>query len=207
MKSAPFIAVEGPIGAGKTTLATMLSQELNLPLVKEIVEENPFLASFYQNIDEWSFQLEMFFLCNRFKQLEDTDAHYIQQNSPVISDYHIYKNMIFAERTLKGTKRDKYRQIYHLLTDDLPKPNLVIYIEAELDTLMYRINKRGRSFEQNMDPAYMKQLIADYKTGMNDLAKGENPPVILKINAEQLDFVQHPEHFRQIVNQVKELMI
>ncbi|MBB6023034.1 deoxyguanosine kinase [Paenibacillus sp. JGP012] len=207
MRSAPFIAVEGPIGAGKTTLATMLSQELNLPLVKEIVEENPFLASFYQNIDEWSFQLEMFFLCNRFKQLEDTGVHYIQQNSPVISDYHIYKNMIFAERTLKGTKRDKYRQIYHLLTDDLPKPNLVIYIEAELDTLMYRINKRGRSFEQNMDPAYMKQLIADYKTGMDDLAKGENPPVILKINAEQLDFVQHPEHFRQIVNQVKELMI
>ncbi|MGQ8875459.1 deoxynucleoside kinase [Paenibacillus sp. TSA_86.1] len=207
MKSAPFIAVEGPIGAGKTTLATMLSQELNLPLVKEIVEENPFLASFYQDIDEWSFQLEMFFLCNRFKQLEDTGAHFIKQNSPVVSDYHIYKNMIFAERTLKGTKRDKYRQIYHLLTDDLPKPNLVLYIEAGLDTLMYRINKRGRSFEQDMDPAYMEQLIADYKTGMEYLANGVNPPVILKIDAERLDFVEHPEHFKQIVKQVKELMI
>ncbi|WP_434752834.1 deoxynucleoside kinase [Paenibacillus amylolyticus] len=207
MKSAPFIAVEGPIGAGKTTLATMLSQELNLPLVKEIVEENPFLASFYQDIDEWSFQLEMFFLCNRFKQLEDTGAHFIKQNSPVVSDYHIYKNMIFAERTLKGTKRDKYRQIYHLLTDDLPKPNLVLYIEAGLDTLMYRINKRGRSFEQDMDPAYMEQLIADYKTGMEYLANGVNPPIILKIDAEQLDFVEHPEHFKQIVKQVKELMI
>ncbi|PAF31175.1 deoxynucleoside kinase [Paenibacillus sp. 7516] len=204
MKSAPFIAVEGAIGAGKTTLATMLSKELNLPLVKEIVEENPFLASFYQNIDEWSFQLEMFFLCNRFKQLEDTGLHYIAQNTPVISDYHIYKNMIFAERTLKGTKRDKYRQIYHLLTDDLPKPNLVLYIEAELDTLMYRINKRGRSFEQDMDPAYMEQLIADYKTGMAYLADGTNPPTIIKVNAEQLDFVEHPEHFKQIVNQVKE---
>jgi len=204
MKSAPFIAVEGAIGAGKTTLATMLSKELNLPLVKEIVEENPFLASFYQNIDEWSFQLEMFFLCNRFKQLEDTGLHYIEQNTPVISDYHIYKNMIFAERTLKGTKRDKYRQIYHLLTDDLPKPNLVLYIEAELDTLMYRINKRGRSFEQDMDPAYMEQLIADYKTGMAYLADSANPPTIIKVNAEQLDFVEHPEHFRQIVNQVKE---
>jgi deoxyguanosine kinase len=204
MKSAPFIAVEGPIGAGKTTLATMLSQELNLPLVKEIVEENPFLASFYQDIDEWSFQLEMFFLCNRFKQLEDTGAHYIQQNTPVISDYHIYKNMIFADRTLKGTKRDKYRQIYHLLTDDLPKPNLVLYIEAELDTLMQRINKRGRSFEQDMDPAYMEQLIADYKTGMAYLANSPNPPIIIKVNAEQLDFVEHPEHFKQIVNQVKE---
>ncbi|HBU85401.1 MAG TPA: deoxynucleoside kinase [Paenibacillus sp.] len=204
MKSAPFIAVEGPIGAGKTTLATMLSQELNLPLVKEIVEENPFLASFYQDIDEWSFQLEMFFLCNRFKQLEDTGAHYIQQNTPVISDYHIYKNMIFADRTLKGTKRDKYRQIYHLLTDDLPKPNLVLYIEAELETLMQRINKRGRSFEQDMDPAYMEQLIADYKTGMAYLANSPNPPIIIKVNAEQLDFVEHPEHFKQIVNQVKE---
>ncbi|MDR6725925.1 deoxyguanosine kinase [Paenibacillus amylolyticus] len=204
MKSAPFIAVEGPIGAGKTTLATMLSQELNLPLVKEIVEENPFLASFYQDIDEWSFQLEMFFLCNRFKQLEDTGAHYVQQHSPVISDYHIYKNMIFAERTLKGSKRDKYRQIYHLLTDDLPKPNLVLYIEAELDTLMYRINKRGRSFEQDMDPAYMEQLIADYKTGMAYLADSPNPPIIIKVDAEALDFVEHPEHFRQIVNQVKE---
>jgi deoxyguanosine kinase len=204
MKSAPFIAVEGPIGAGKTTLATMLSQELNLPLVKEIVEENPFLASFYQDIDEWSFQLEMFFLCNRFKQLEDTGAHYIQNNTPVISDYHIYKNMIFADRTLKGTKRDKYRQIYHLLTDDLPKPNLVLYIEAELDTLMNRINKRGRSFEQDMDPAYMEQLIADYKTGMAYLAGSPNPPIIIKVNAEQLDFVEYPEHFKQIVNQVKE---
>lgn len=204
MNSAPFIAVEGAIGAGKTTLATMLSKELNLPLVKEIVEENPFLASFYQNIDEWSFQLEMFFLCNRFKQLEDTGLHYIAQNTPVISDYHIYKNMIFAERTLKGSKRDKYRQIYHLLTDDLPKPNLVLYIEAELDTLMYRINKRGRSFEQDMDPAYMEQLIADYKTGMAYLADSTNPPTIIKVNAEQLDFVEHPEHFKQIVNQVKE---
>ncbi|WP_339849012.1 deoxynucleoside kinase [Paenibacillus sp. FSL W7-1088] len=204
MKSAPFIAVEGPIGAGKTTLATMLSQELNLPLVKEIVEENPFLASFYQDIDEWSFQLEMFFLCNRFKQLEDTGVHYIKKNTPVISDYHIYKNMIFAERTLKGTKRDKYRQIYHLLTDDLPKPNLVLYIEAELDTLMKRINKRGRSFEQDMDPAYMEQLIADYKTGMAYLASSLNPPIIIKVNAELLDFVEHPEHFKQIVNQVKE---
>lgn len=207
MKSAPFIAVEGPIGAGKTTLATMLSHELNLPLVKEIVEENPFLASFYQDIDEWSFQLEMFFLCNRFKQLEDTGVHYVEQNTPVVSDYHIYKNMIFADRTLKGTKRDKYRQIYHLLTDDLPKPNLVLYIEAELDTLMYRINKRGRSFEQDMDPAYMEQLIADYKTGMDYLENSSNPPAIIKVNAEQLDFVEHPEHFRQIVNQVKEYII
>lgn len=185
----------------------MLSHELNLPLVKEIVEENPFLASFYQDIDEWSFQLEMFFLCNRFKQLEDTGVHYVEQNTPVVSDYHIYKNMIFADRTLKGTKRDKYRQIYHLLTDDLPKPNLVLYIEAELDTLMYRINKRGRSFEQDMDPAYMEQLIADYKTGMDYLENSSNPPAIIKVNAEQLDFVEHPEHFRQIVNQVKEYII
>lgn len=120
MKHAPFIAVEGPIGAGKTTLATMLATELQLPVIKEIVDENPFLDKFYQNMDDWSFQLEMFFLCNRFKQLEDTTVQYIDQGEPVISDYHIYKNLIFGERTLKGSKRDKYREIYHILTDDFP---------------------------------------------------------------------------------------
>lgn len=206
MKHAPFIAVEGPIGAGKTTLALMLAQKLQIPVLKEIVEENPFLGKFYQNIDEWSFQLEMFFLCNRYKQLEDTGLHYIEKNQPVITDYHIYKNLIFADRTLKGIKREKYRQIYHLLTDDLPKPNVILYIKADLDTLLQRINKRGRSFEEDMDPAYLQQLIEDYETAMMFLAHSDQPPVILTIDGSQIDFVENQEHFDQIVSDVKELI-
>lgn len=206
MKHAPFIAVEGPIGAGKTTLATMLAEELNLPIIKEIVDENPFLAKFYENMDDWSFQLEMFFLCNRYKQLEDTVTQYIDKGIPVISDYHIYKNLIFGERTLNGTKREKYRQIYHVLTDDLPKPNIILYIKANLDTLLTRIEKRGRPFEEGMDTAYLEQLIKDYDDAMASLAIQEPSTVIITIDGNAVDFVENPEHFTEIVSYIKELM-
>ncbi|MEK3714129.1 MULTISPECIES: deoxynucleoside kinase [unclassified Paenibacillus] len=206
MKHAPFIAVEGPIGAGKTTLATMLSTELQLPVIKEIVDENPFLDKFYQNMDDWSFQLEMFFLCNRFKQLEDTTVQYIDQGKPVISDYHIYKNLIFGERTLKGSKRDKYREIYHILTDDFPKPNIILYIRADLDTLLARIAKRARTFEEIIAPAYLQQLIEDYDDAMASLALREPSTVIVTIDGNQVDFVENPEDFTAIAEQVKELM-
>lgn len=206
MNQPPFIAVEGPIGAGKTTLSTMLSQELGLPILKEIVEENPFLGKFYENIDEWSFQLEMFFLCNRYKQLEDTGIQYIANNQPVISDYHIYKNMIFAQRTLKGVKREKYRQIYHLLTDDLPKPDVIVYIRASLDTLLRRIAKRQRSFEQGMDTAYLEQLILDYDEAMAAIAEHEPDTTIITIDGDTIDFVENREQFDEIATRLKELI-
>ncbi|WP_379153898.1 deoxynucleoside kinase [Paenibacillus sp. sgz5001063] len=206
MEHAPFIAVEGPIGAGKTTLATMLSGELQLPVIKEIVDENPFLDKFYQNMDDWSFQLEMFFLCNRYKQLEDTVNQYLDKGKAVISDYHIYKNLIFGERTLKGTKRDKYREIYHVLTDDLPKPDIILYIRADLDTLLRRIAKRGRSFEEEIAPAYLQQLIEDYDVAMASLALSEPSTVIVTIDGNQVDFVENQEDFAAIAGHLKELM-
>jgi len=204
MKHAPFIAVEGPIGAGKTTLASMLSEEFQLPIIKEIVEENPFLDKFYRNMDDWSFQLEMFFLCNRYKQLEDTVMQYIDKGKAVISDYHIYKNLIFSERTLKGTKRDKYRQIYHVLTDDLPKPDVILYIRADLDILLQRIEKRGRSFEDAMDTAYLQQLIADYDDAMASLASREPSTVIITIDGNEIDFVENKSQFAEIASRLKE---
>ncbi|AWB43503.1 deoxynucleoside kinase [Paenibacillus sp. CAA11] len=206
MRPGHFIAVEGPIGAGKTTLASMLAEELHLPIIKEIVEENPFLDKFYHNIDEWSFQLEMFFLCNRYKQLEDTGLKYLEKQQPVISDYHIYKNLIFAMRTLKGIKREKYQQIYHLLTDDLPKPNMIVYIRANLETLLERIEKRARPFEKAIDPAYLQQLIEDYDTAMNSLAEREPSTKIITINGSEIDFVENRKQFEHIASQVKELI-
>ncbi|MFF2910381.1 deoxynucleoside kinase [Paenibacillus sp. NPDC057934] len=206
MRQAPFIAVEGPIGAGKTTLSSMLAETLHLPIIKEIVEENPFIDKFYQNMDDWSFQLEMFFLCNRYKQLEETVSQYIDKNKPVISDYHIYKNLIFSERTLKGTKRDKYRKIYHVLTDDLPKPDIILYIRADLDTLLARIAKRGRSFEEGMDKAYLQQLIEDYDDAMSSLAAREPSTIIMTIDGNTVDFVENRMHFEEIATKVKELM-
>ncbi|CDN45619.1 MULTISPECIES: deoxynucleoside kinase [Paenibacillus] len=204
MKRAPYIAVEGPIGAGKTTLATMLAEEWQLPLVKEIVEENPFLDKFYQDMDDWSFQLEMFFLCNRYKQLEDAVIPRLNEGLPVIADYHIYKNLIFSERTLKGVKRDKYRHIYHVLTDDLPKPDVILYIRADLDVLLARIAKRGRSFEEEMSSDYLQQLILDYDTAMASLAEREPDTAIIPIDGNTVDFVADRGQFDEIVARLKE---
>ncbi|MGG6312860.1 deoxynucleoside kinase [Paenibacillus macerans] len=204
MQQSPFIAVEGAIGAGKTTLATMLAERFDFALLKEIVEENPFLDKFYQNIEEWSFQLEMFFLCNRYKQLEDAAKHYVSQRRPVVSDYHIYKNLIFAQRTLNGGKLDKYRQIYHLLTDDLPKPNFIVYIKADLATLLQRIEKRGRPFEQNFDAGYLEGLIEDYEAAITYIKMHEPETVIITVDGNELDFVEHPDHFEQIIAEIKE---
>ncbi|MBP2000228.1 deoxyguanosine kinase [Paenibacillus shirakamiensis] len=206
MSHTPFIAVEGPIGVGKTTLASMLAKELKLPIVHEIVEENPFIDKFYDNMETWSFQLEMFFLCNRYKQLQDTIQAYIYQGKPVISDYHIYKNLIFSERTLQGSEREKYRQIYHILTDDFPSPNIIVYIKADLNTLLSRIAKRNRSFEQDMDHQYLLQLIEDYETAMNSLAQHGPSIHILTIDGNSVDFVENSQHFEHIASQVKELM-
>ncbi|MGG3574532.1 deoxynucleoside kinase [Bacillus gobiensis] len=206
MKQTPFVAVEGPIGAGKTTLAAMLSKDLNFQLVKEIVEENPFLEKFYENIDEWSFQLEMFFLCHRYKQLEDIERRYMMQQTPVIADYHIYKNLIFADLTLSEKNLEKYRQIFKILSADLTKPRIIIYIKASLPTLLERIKKRGRSFEQEMDSEYLAQLIKKYETAMDQLIKADPSLNIITIDGDKEDFVQSRDAYERIVKQVKEIV-
>lgn len=199
---APFIAIEGPIGVGKTSLATKLSEYFQYYLLKEIVDENPFLSKFYEDIDEWSFQTEMFFLCNRFKQLEDTYDQYLTKGYPVISDYHIFKNHLFAKQTLKDQHFDKYDRIYNILTDDLPTPNIIIYLNASLSTLIDRIKQRGRSMEQSIDPNYLKQLSNDYDQFMKDHQRVYPNVPILSFNGDQMDFVQNDGDFQRILDQV-----
>ncbi|AST93949.1 deoxynucleoside kinase [Sutcliffiella cohnii] len=206
LQATPFITVEGPIGVGKTSLAKRISEEFNYQLLKEIVDENPFLGKFYTNIDEWSFQTEMFFLCNRYKQLEDIDKHYLQKNQSVVADYHIMKNIIFAKRTLKQNQYNKYLKIYQILTADMPVPNVVIYLNASLDTLLDRIQMRGRDIEKNIDPLYLQQLSMDYEVAMEDFIK-ENPTIpVLKYNGDSIDFVQREEDLQLIINQLKETL-
>jgi deoxyguanosine kinase len=202
MGEVPFITVEGPIGVGKTSLSKAISDYFNFALLKEIVEENPFLGKFYENIEEWSFQTEMFFLCNRYKQLGDIEEHYLMQKKPVVADYHILKNLIFAQRTLKLDEFKKYNQIYEILTADKPRPNVVIYLHASLDTLLSRIQSRGREIEKNIDPLYLKQLSIDYEQAMLEFEnKHPNTPV-LKFNGDRLDFVNNPNDLDYILRQL-----
>lgn len=199
----PFITVEGPIGVGKTSLAKAISDAFSYQLLKEIVDENPFLGKFYENIEEWSFQTEMFFLCNRYKQLEDIKSRYLNQNTPVVSDYHIFKNMIFAMRTLKTEQFDKYEQIYKILTNDMPKPNVVIYLHASLDTLLERIQMRGREIEKSISPLYLKQLILDYEQFMDEFQRQHPEVPVIRINGDDLDFVKYEDDLNLILSKLK----
>ncbi|KWU54529.1 deoxynucleoside kinase [Bacillus sp. SIMBA_074] len=207
MTGVPFITVEGPIGVGKTSLAKELSTHMQLHLLKEIVDENPFLGKFYEDIDEWSFQTEMFFLCNRYKQLEDINIKYLNQRKPVVADYHIFKNLIFASRTLKDSQYDKYMQIYRILTQDMPVPNVIVYLTASLETLQKRIAMRGREFEKNMDPNYLLQLTKDYETAM-DAFKKDHPNIpVLKFNGDDMDFVRNHDDLNVILSALQNTLL
>lgn len=202
MPEVPFIAIEGPIGIGKTSLAEKLSVHFDFHLLKEIVEENPFLGKFYDNIEEWSFQTEMFFLCNRYKQLEDIEQKYLNQNKAVIADYHIFKNMIFAKRTLSADKFDKYKQIYHILTKDMPVPNMMIYLHASLDTILERIRMRGRDIEQNIKTSYLAQLTQDYEDYMNEFEVLHPDIPVIRIDGDKMDFVKCQKDLNDMIGLV-----
>ncbi len=203
MGDTPFITVEGPIGVGKTSLAKAISKQFNIALLKEIVDENPFLGKFYDNIEEWSFQTEMFFLCNRYKQLGDINQHYISKNKPVVADYHIFKNLIFAQRTLNQQEYSKYLHIYEILTKDMPIPNVVIYLHASLDTLLERIEMRGREMEKNISPLYLEQLSIDYDQALSQF-EAQHPEVpVLRFNGDEIDFVKNSEDLDRIISELK----
>jgi deoxyguanosine kinase len=204
MKQTPFITVEGPIGVGKTTLSKAISEHFQFHLLREIVDENPFLGKFYENIEEWSFQTEMFFLCNRYKQLEDIETKYLSNQMPVVADYHIFKNLIFAQRTLKKKQYEKYLNIFKILTQDMPVPNMVIYLHANLDTLLQRIQKRGREIEKNISPLYLEQLSLDYHQFMHEF-KVQHPEIpVLQFSGDELDFVKNEHDLKVILKEIED---
>ncbi|MFD1864607.1 deoxynucleoside kinase [Planococcus sp. FY231025] len=202
----PFITVEGPIGVGKTSLTKAIAEQYQFQMLKEIVDENPFLNKFYEDIEEWSFQTEMFFLCNRYKQLADIEKKFISNRESVVADYHIFKNLIFAKRTLPGSEYIKYESIYKILTADMPTPNMVVYLHASLDTLMARIKMRGREFEQMIAPEYMEQLAADYHEFIERFER-EHPEIpVLRINGDEIDFVQNADDLELILQKVDQVL-
>ncbi|MDW4445314.1 deoxynucleoside kinase [Staphylococcus saprophyticus] len=195
-----FIAVEGPIGVGKSSLAHKLSQTYKYYEEKEIITENPFLSDFYEDISKWSFQTEMFFLCNRYKQFQDLA---LIENG-IVSDYHIYKNKIFANNTLTTTKYNKFSRIYDILTEDLEMPNMIIFLDADLATLKSRIAHRNRSFEHQIADDYLLNLKRDYNDYYESLKNdGER---VIRIDTTHLDFMKYENDYNYILELVKPLI-
>lgn len=198
----PFIAVEGPIGVGKTTLTAAIAEAFSFNQLKEISGENPFLDQFYQDKEKWSFQTEMFFLCNRYEQLKQINREYISQGFPVVADYHVFKNILFAQRTLEANDFVKYKEIYHILTKDLPMPNIIISISASIPTLLERIDERGRSYEADMDPDYLQQLSEDYRSYIPEFEEAYPDIPVIHINGDEVDYVRNTADMAAILSQV-----
>jgi deoxyguanosine kinase len=177
-----YIAVEGPIGAGKTTLASLLVERLGGRLVAEPVEENPFLAGFYEDRRKHAFQTQLFFLLSRFQQ-QQTLFQQDLFNQVAVADYLFAKDRIFAALNLDANELVLYEQIYALLGGRTVKPDLVVYLQARQDVLLARIRRRGRDFERRLDPDYLAALSEAY----NDFFFHYDEAPLLVVNTSDID--------------------
>ncbi|HGY10665.1 MAG TPA: deoxynucleoside kinase [Oceanithermus profundus] len=156
-----YIAIEGPIGVGKTTLTRHLARALEGEALFEVVEENPFLPLFYEDPERYAFKVQVFFLLSRYKQLEPLAQPGLFERA-LVADYLFDKDFIFASLNLEGHEWQLYQDLYKNLAPRVPTPDLTIYLRAPLEVLLQRIRRRGRSFERDMDPAYLERLTEAY---------------------------------------------
>lgn len=192
-----FIAIEGVIGAGKTSLAQLLSKRHNTRLVLEEFEENPFLPKFYEDPKRYAFQTQLAFLASRFRQQETLRNPDLFQQT-VISDYLFEKDRIFARLNLSGDELALYESIYHIMSVVSAKADLVIYIQSSVDRLMNNIKKRGRSYEKEISRSYIEELNNAYNHFFHHYARS---PLII-INASEVDFVREESHLKYIEDEI-----
>lgn len=195
-----YVVVEGPIGVGKTSLAKKLAEHYGAELNLEIVEENPFLAKFYEQPEVYSFQVQVFFLLSRFKQLSTLAQPGLFSGS-VISDYLFDKDFIFASMNLKDAEFSLYEDLYTHLSPRLPTPDLVVYLRADTGELLRRIAKRGRPFETDMQAEYLADLSRRY----DEYFRTYSHP-LLTIEAARYDFVERPEDEQTILTKVQQAL-
>ncbi len=195
-----YISIEGNIGAGKTSLAQKLATQFNARLILEQFEDNPFLPKFYQDPDKYAFPLELSFLASRFQQLKDRLTQQELFTSMTVSDYFIYKSLIFARRTIRDDELVLFKRLFDLMASFLPKPDLLVYLHVDVDKLLNNIQVRGREYEQEIRDGYLRGIQENYFEFFRQYS-GQR---ILIIDVNYIDFVALKEDYDRLVEVISQ---
>lgn len=198
-----YIAIEGVIGVGKTTLARLLQNTFEADVLLEIFEENPFLSDFYADRARYAFQTQIFFLLSRYHQQNNNVPKILAEKKNLIADYTFAKDALFAGINLQGDELAMYHKVHEALGEKIPKPDLLVYLQASTDTLMQRIAFRDRPYERKMERSYIDELNHAYE---DFFSKPFDHTPILKIDSNELNIVRNPEDLKRIENRIRETL-
>ncbi|WP_268223461.1 2-amino-4-hydroxy-6-hydroxymethyldihydropteridine diphosphokinase [Sinomicrobium oceani] len=193
-----YIAIEGNIGSGKTTLATKIAEDFNGKLILERFADNPFLPKFYEDRNRYAFPLEMSFLADRYQQFTDDTSQPDLFRNFMVSDYDIFKSLIFAKVTLAEDEFRLYRKLFDLMYKEVTKPDIYVYLYQNTDKLLQNIRKRGRKYEQNIPPDYLEEI----QKGYLDFIKANQYNNVLLLDISDLDFVQNKNDYDFIIDKI-----
>ena len=189
-----FLVIEGNIGVGKTSLASKLANEFNAKLIVEKFADNPFLPKFYKNQERYSFPLELSFLADRYNQIKEEVLHLDLFHNFLIADYYFAKSAIFAQNTLKQDEYRLFRQIFDIVFESIPKPDLYVYLHSDTEKLLKNIAKRGREYEKEITPEYLEKI----RDGYFHFFKQENSFPVLIIDINNIDFVDNNQDYEKL---------
>jgi deoxyguanosine kinase len=193
-----YVVIEGNIGAGKTTLAGMISEQYNARLILEHFGDNPFLPKFYDDPEKYSFPLELSFLASRYKQLNEEIGSQELFKTFTVADYYFMKSLVFATSTLKEDEFNLYRQIFYIIYGSLPKPDIYVYLHLSTDRLLRNIEKRGRNYEKSITKDYLQKIQESYFSFFRQ--NPENKYLVIDINA--IDFVANQKDYERIIDTI-----
>ncbi len=196
-----YIAIEGVIGVGKTTLARLLQPYFEADLVLEVFEENPFLSHFYGDRARYAFQTQIFFLLSRYHQQKRTIPDVITREHNLIADYTFEKDALFAGLNLNGDELDMYYRVHEALAEKIVKPGLIVYLRAATDVLMQRIAQRDRPYERDMDRSYIHAVNQAYENHFSDRGTA-----VLVVDTNELNYVRYPEHLEWVENRIRQAL-
>jgi len=198
-----YVAIEGVIGVGKTTLARLLQSAFEAEILLEVFEENPFLSDFYSDRARYAFQTQIFFLLSRYHQQRRGVTQAVATGNNLLSDYTFAKDALFARINLQGDELEMYRRVHEALAEKIPLPDLLVYLRADTDVLMQRIALRDRTYERNMERGYIDELNHAYDEFF--VMPYDHTPV-LTIDTNNINIVQNPEHLKQVENKIREAL-